>query len=447
MAGLVNVNRSNPDVFYRYKMPKLLAKVEGKGNGIKTVIVNMIDVAKALYRPATYPTKYFGCELGAQTQFDIKHDRYIVNGSHNSEKLQELLDGFIRKFVLCPECENPETVYSVHAKSGIIYNSCQACGYAGKLDMTHKVTTFMLRNPPASPQEGAASKKKSVEKKDDGEEGSEENGTTTDDPVEVAEEIKAYNDDEVEWGEDTSEEAQQKRMLELSAAAADLALTVDLEKTPQERADLFFKFVKTKKAESGDSKLAPSYRAILSEAERLEMKDKAVLILAEVLLTADIVRDLNEHRNLFLSFTYENEKAQKYLMGAFEKLVGVEYHDQLIAKTAKILKALYDLDLVDEETFLEWGKKVSRKHVSKEIGQEIHSKAEPFLKWLKEAEEETEEEDSDDEEEGEEEVEVAFTHSEKVGLQEKPTTNGTSATTAAAANDVDDDDEIDLDDI
>lgn len=45
-------------------------------------------------------------------------------------------------------------------------------------------------------------------------------------------------------------------------------------------------------------------------------------------------------------------------MGAFEKLVGVEYHDQLIAKTAKILKALYDLDLVDEETFLEWGKKV-----------------------------------------------------------------------------------------
>lgn len=78
------------------------------------------------------PTKYFGCELGAQTQFDIKHDRYIVNGSHNSEKLQELLDGFIRKFVLCPECENPETVYSVHAKSGIIYNSCQACGYAGE---------------------------------------------------------------------------------------------------------------------------------------------------------------------------------------------------------------------------------------------------------------------------------------------------------------------------
>ena len=46
--------------------------MEGKGNGIKTVIVNMVDVARALLRPPTYVTKYFGCELGAQTQFDIK---------------------------------------------------------------------------------------------------------------------------------------------------------------------------------------------------------------------------------------------------------------------------------------------------------------------------------------------------------------------------------------
>lgn len=59
------------------------------------------------------PTKFFGCELGAQTQFDLKHDRYIVNGAHEAGKLQEMLDVFIKKFVLCPGCDNPETVLTV----------------------------------------------------------------------------------------------------------------------------------------------------------------------------------------------------------------------------------------------------------------------------------------------------------------------------------------------
>lgn len=37
--------------------------------------------------------------------------------------------------------------------------------------------------------------------------------------------------------------------------------------------------------------------------------------------------------------------------------------------------------------------KASKKFVSKEISKELHSKAEPFIKWLKEAEEESSEED------------------------------------------------------
>ena len=40
---------------------------------------------------------------------------------------------------------------------------------------------------------------------------------------------------------------------------------------------------------------------------------------------------------------------------------------------------------------LEWGKKVSKKYISKELSEQIHKRAEPFLIWLKEAEEESEE--------------------------------------------------------
>ena len=37
-------------------MPVLLTKIEGKGNGIKTVVPNMSDIARSLARPAS-------CEL------------------------------------------------------------------------------------------------------------------------------------------------------------------------------------------------------------------------------------------------------------------------------------------------------------------------------------------------------------------------------------------------
>lgn len=46
---------------------------------------------------------------------------------------------------------------------------------------------------------------------------------------------------------------------------------------------------------------------------------------------------------------------------------------------------------------------VSKKYVSKEVAQEIHEKAKPFIKWLQEAEEE---ESSGEEDDDEEAVEV-----------------------------------------
>lgn len=49
---------------------------------------------------------------------------------------------------------------------------------------------------------------------------------------------------------------------------------------------------------------------------------------------------------------------------------------------------------------------VSKKYVSKELAKEIHAKAAPFVKWLKEAEEESEGSEEEEEEE-DENVEVS----------------------------------------
>ncbi|ESO84468.1 hypothetical protein LOTGIDRAFT_132224 [Lottia gigantea] len=409
-----NVDRSNIDPFYRYKMPKLLAKVEGKGNGIKTVIVNMVDVAKALSRPATYPCKFFGCELGAQTQFDLKNDRYIVNGSHDAEKLQNLLDVFIKKFVLCPECSNPETKLAVQAKKQTISQRCIACGYSGQIDMRHKLTTFILKNPSdqvskfnsstTTPKKQTKKGGKKKGDKDDDRASPEANaqqqmaaqrasGGVIDAPPEFQEE-----DDDGDWGEDITEEAIKQRMEELTDAAKGLALTDDLEKTPEERIDIFYKFLQLKR----DDKKVNQVQEITAEAERLEVKDKATLVLVELLFDTNILQQIKNHRKLLLSFCYENPKAQKYLLGGIEQLVGEVHKDILLPKVPHILKLLYDTDIVEEKVMLEWGEKVSKKYVSKPVAQEIHDKAEPFIKWLREAEEESEDESED------ENIEVRF---------------------------------------
>ena len=73
----INVNREVTDAFYRYKMPAIVAKVEGKGNGVRTVLPNLNDIAKSLERPSVYLLKFFGQEVGTQTQMEKQSQQEV----------------------------------------------------------------------------------------------------------------------------------------------------------------------------------------------------------------------------------------------------------------------------------------------------------------------------------------------------------------------------------
>ncbi len=51
-------------------------------------------------------------------------------------------------------------------------------------------------------------------------------------------------DDDGDWAEETTEEAQRRRMEEISEHAKGLTLTDDLEKSLEERVNIFYNFVK-----------------------------------------------------------------------------------------------------------------------------------------------------------------------------------------------------------
>ena len=131
----------------------------------------------------------------------------------------------------------------------------------------------------------------------------------------------------------------------------------DIEKTESERINILYEFVKAKvqskaKLEVNDEK------EIVTEAERLEVTNKAPIVLCELIFDkTKILAQIKSNKRLMLRFCHENQKAQKYLLGGIEKTIET-YKDVLLPKTGHIFKAFYDEDILDEEVILEWGKKV-----------------------------------------------------------------------------------------
>jgi len=197
-SSTINIGGDAKDISYRYKMPKLITKIEGKGNGIKTVIVNMENIAIALNRKPEYPAKFFGTELGAQSKYDDKTGHAVVNGAHNQGDLAKILEGFIEKYVLCAKCRLPET--DIFIRKGNVCFDCKACGNQSEADAVHKLTTFILNHEKktAATTTPAPSKKKKEKEKVEKEEEEEE--------------------EEIQWSLDTSKEAAEARRKEHAAA-------------------------------------------------------------------------------------------------------------------------------------------------------------------------------------------------------------------------------------
>jgi len=407
-SGIVNIRRDVDDKFYRYRMPLLTTKIEGNGNGIKTVLPNMSDVARALSRPPTYTTKFFGCELGAQTSFDEKNDRYIVNGAHHADRLRELLDVFIDKFVLCKSCKNPETeliILKVNRTEDII-RDCKACGERTGVDMRHKLTTFIVRNPPVKIKKG---KNKNTSDAAAGvggggnsdpsaehDEPQENGGAESDD--ELTKKIKAEARElsanpalaKEDWSADTSPEAVKQRVkaLENTLAATGLGDDDGSDDDVNSPYGQLGRWI----TENEDQDATARSLAIYKKAELgIEKKHKTVLVVVQALFTENVISEIEKYAGLIAKMG-TSEKHQKSLLGGIERFVGLS-HPDLLLTIPKILMVLYQKDLLDEEVVTQWGTHVSRKYVDKETSKKVRKASEPFLKWLQEADDDDDDDD------------------------------------------------------
>uniref|UniRef100_A0A1J3DKE2 Putative eukaryotic translation initiation factor 5-2 n=1 Tax=Noccaea caerulescens TaxID=107243 RepID=A0A1J3DKE2_NOCCA len=428
--ALQNIGASNRnDAFYRYKMPKMVTKTEGKGNGIKTNIVNNVEIAKALGRPASYTTKYFGCELGAQSKFDEKTGTSLVNGAHNTSKLAALLEIFIKKYVQCYGCGNPETEIII-TKTQMVNLKCAACGFISEVDMRDKLTTFILKNPPES-KKGSKDKKAmrraEKERLKEGEAADEEqkklkkevkkkassktskNHTSDEDlspkhdenALEVDDDDDDEDDDDgIQWQTDTSREAAEKRMKEqLSAVTAEMVMLSAKEdeekkKAPKSKAN---GDVKTEK------KLMQEMKEYLKKGSPISELKAFISSLSEppqdvmdALFTAlfdgvgkGFAKEVTKKKSYLAAATQE-DGTQMHLLNSIGSFCGKSGNEDAVKEVALVLKALYDQDIIEEGFVLEWyGKGLAGAEKSSVVWKNVK----PFVEWLQSAESESEEED------------------------------------------------------
>ncbi|EGS20620.1 eukaryotic translation initiation factor 5-like protein [Thermochaetoides thermophila DSM 1495] len=433
MAALVNIRRDVTDPFYRYKMERLQTKIEGKGNGIKTVVVNLSNVAQQLARPGAYLIKYFGFELGAQTNLNPPDDRWIINGAHEASKLQELLDGFIAKFVLCKKCKNPETV--VNVKDGRILLDCKACGQRTDVDLRLKLSGFILKNNVTKKTKKDKAERRAArnakQQQQNGKNVGAEDGSGDDNGSEQASPIDKDNaadsDDDAltrkikaeaqtletraterevrddEWAVDMSAEAVRARAQQLPGEfRSKLSLNGDEEEEEGEGGgstvyDQLGDWIQEQANKEGIDKVDDIAIYLKAKELGIEAKHRTVLVLAQTLFNENITQQISKRAPL-LKKIISSERHEKALLGGTERLIGTlgKEHPEMFDKIVKILQLYYHYDLISEEVVTKWGTKASKKYVDLATSKKVRKAAEPFLKWLAEAEEEESSEEEDE---------------------------------------------------
>ncbi|XP_071733902.1 eukaryotic translation initiation factor 5-like [Rutidosis leptorrhynchoides] len=415
--ALQNIGASNSDdAFYRYKMPKMITKIEGRGNGIKTNIVNMVDVAKALARPASYTTKYFGCELGAQSKFDEKTGVSLVNGSHDTAKLAGLLENFIKKYVQCYGCGNPETDILI-TKTQMVQLKCAACGFVSDVDMRDKLTSFILKNPPEQKKnakdkkamrraekerlkEGEVADKvmkkltKDGKKTKDVKTKKKGNGSDEDrvSPAvsQSGDKDDSEEDDDVQWQTDTSAEAARQRIQEqLSTVTADMVM-LSTEEPAKKATNGNVTRVKLVDIAKENLKKGVGSKELLgllsgSVQENANAVYEALLDGVEKGFAKHLVKKKNYLGAILLQ---GDDDSQLVLLRAVENFCG-KSNANAVKEVALVLKALYDADILEEEYVVKWYEEGLN---GENKGSPIWKNAKPFVEWLQSAESESEEE-------------------------------------------------------
>lgn len=135
----INFNDSN----YRYKINNLNVKSFGKQDNWTTYILNSEDISKIINRPSEYFGKYISYALSCPMKQDKDKKCLSFKGNYSNEIITKYFMEFIKIYVLCPECDLPETKLIIEKnlnKTKNLMHKCNACGLTSQIKNTNDKT-------------------------------------------------------------------------------------------------------------------------------------------------------------------------------------------------------------------------------------------------------------------------------------------------------------------
>ncbi|MBN1502847.1 translation initiation factor IF-2 subunit beta [Candidatus Woesearchaeota archaeon] len=104
----------------RFVVPKVRGHIEGN----KTVLSNFMQIAEKLRRDPNHLLKYILKELASPGEF--KKNLVIVGSKISAKRVNEKIEEYANKYVVCKECNRPDTKLLKHDR--ILSIKCSACG-------------------------------------------------------------------------------------------------------------------------------------------------------------------------------------------------------------------------------------------------------------------------------------------------------------------------------
>lgn len=104
----------------RFKVPQVVVEAQGA----KTVIRNMAEVASGLRREPEQVGRFIAKEMAAPGS--IQNGTFVLQAKASKEMLQKKLEDYIKNFVYCRVCGEPDT--KLEKDDRIVFIRCEACG-------------------------------------------------------------------------------------------------------------------------------------------------------------------------------------------------------------------------------------------------------------------------------------------------------------------------------